>query len=211
MSSECFCGIFLLRWAESSLRRGPFYLLTVCKIYFLLKFTLFRKTSVRKIHTMKVRELLSSRGRIGRLCYLGLTILVGVTFELGSVLIPLLVSVVKPDWSFAGSVCLVVSLAFFCIYLGFILIVKRLHDVNISGWYCFFTNFSFMLGILANEFVRSHSLPIVWTCVAVALLLISLLVGFVLNIMLVFRPGTKGPNRFGERASTFRELFRKPV
>ncbi|MDR1173286.1 MAG: DUF805 domain-containing protein [Puniceicoccales bacterium] len=154
---------------------------------------------------MKVRELLSPRGRIGRLCYWSLTILVRVIFELGSAATSLLVSVVKPDWSFAHPryvaelVCLVVALVLFCIYLEFVLITKRLHDMNMSGWYCLWIYPSVIyLEMLKDGHAWTCSLSVVWKDVLTILAAIILLV---FSIMLIFRPGTKGPNRFGERIS----------
>jgi hypothetical protein len=68
---------------------------------------------------MKVGRLLSPRGRIGRLRYLGKRLLLIVVLELGSAMISLSASVVKPDWAFAHPryvvelVCLWIAFALF--------------------------------------------------------------------------------------------------
>ncbi|MDR1528529.1 MAG: DUF805 domain-containing protein [Puniceicoccales bacterium] len=153
---------------------------------------------------MKVGRLLSLRGRIGRLCYLGMHLLLVVVLELGSAMISLLGSVVKPDWAFAHPryvvelVCLWIAFALFCIYLGFILLVKRLHDVNMSGWYCLWIYpGSIYLEMLNDGHAWTCSLSVTWKDILTILAVITTLV---FSIMLTFRPGTRGPNRFGERA-----------
>jgi uncharacterized membrane protein YhaH (DUF805 family) len=105
-----------------------------------------------------------------------------------------------------------IVLVIFCTYLGLIVELKRLHDMNMSGWCLLWIGLSGVCeGIFQDEYAWICSLPAVWKYIVMALLVSGTLVGFVLNIMLFFRPGTKGPNRFGERASTFRELLRKPI
>ncbi|MDR2628470.1 MAG: DUF805 domain-containing protein [Puniceicoccales bacterium] len=164
---------------------------------------------------MKVRRLLSPRGRIGRLCYLGLSfllILLVVIFILGFVALGTRGAVRSRVFGSPLYICSLILFVIFCLYLGFILELKRLHDINMSGWCCLWLVFSGICErMLEDGFVKTCSLPVVWKYVVTVLLNGGVLVGLVLNIMLFFRPGTKGPNRFGERASTLRELFRKPV
>ncbi|MDR0693062.1 MAG: DUF805 domain-containing protein [Puniceicoccales bacterium] len=153
---------------------------------------------------MKIGRLLSPRGRIGRLGYLGLKLLVVVTLELGFAVISLLASVVKLDWASAHFryvvelVCLAVAFAFFCVYLEFTLLVKRLHDINMSGWYCLLIYPGGIYLEMLNGHAWTCSLSVVWKDV---LMIFAVITTLVFSIVLIFRPGTKGPNRFGERAS----------
>jgi uncharacterized membrane protein YhaH (DUF805 family) len=164
---------------------------------------------------MKVGRLLSPRGRIGRLHYLELSLL--LIIGLFAVFAAVAILMMASHKAFAQLLCgvgytLGIVFIIFCIYLGFILELKRLHDINMSGWCFLWIVFS---GICEKVLDDGHawmcSLPVVWKYAVTALLAIGALVGFVLNIMLFLCRGTKGSNRFGERASTFRELFHKSI
>ncbi len=72
--------------------------------------------------------------------------------------------------------------------------VKRLHDLNLSGWILAAVYpGGFLVGLLANVVNEDLALSVM------VLLGASMLA---LTVALGFMPGTKGPNRYGDREET---------
>ncbi len=131
-----------------------------------------------------------SKGRLNRLSYLvGGLILPGVLLILGSPILVLL-EYTEVNIMALGGILLVVAL-----WLMFTSAVKRLHDMNLSGW---FVSAPFPVSIiLLAVYVVSQNLVLlivlaVWTN-------LSNLVGI---IVLFCVQGTEGTNQFGEDPRT---------
>jgi uncharacterized membrane protein YhaH (DUF805 family) len=94
------------------------------------------------------------------------------------------------------------------IYIGTALCVGRLHDMDLSGWHCVW-----LLPMLCVFFYNWPAggcpLPDGWRCLAVLLYIAGVIASVAFNLMLVFRQGTPGRNRFGERTQIFRDMFRR--
>lgn len=91
------------------------------------------------------------------------------------------------------------------IYISTILVIKRFHDINKSGWYSIL--FITIIAIdIANEIFKAfgYSYPqlnenfIIPTSILFLLLVAIGILSFWYSIILIIRKGTKGKNRFGE-------------
>ena len=83
----------------------------------------------------------------------------------------------------------------FCLFLFFILTIRRLHDLNFRGWLSLFPPLVVALCILVLiSFAFSPRVPLI---IAIPLIAGLLIAGAFILAML-FVPGTRGPNRFGE-------------
>jgi uncharacterized membrane protein YhaH (DUF805 family) len=167
----------------------------------------------------RVIGLLSTRGRIGRLCYFGLSLILKFVDYMSWIIalgVPCLLNITSKSflctglWLFGSF--MVETIVLCTIYIKIVTIVKRLHDINMSGWHLVWiflcvSIFEHFIGWPAGKFPLST----VWKHVAVMSLVACLVIYIAICIVLMFKSGTKGPNRFGERATTFRELFRKPI
>lgn len=130
--------------------------------------------------------LFSYRGRIGRLAYLSGSLVVGVA---ALALIFVSVSLAGNDQGIAGST---ISAASFLAALAALwplsaLLVKRLHDLNRSGWHGLWIALLLPLPNLLDDPFE--------TVATVAALAVTL--------WLFFMPGTPGPNAYGERSAPF--------
>ncbi|MDR1401939.1 MAG: DUF805 domain-containing protein [Puniceicoccales bacterium] len=146
----------------------------------------------------RIWKLVSTRGRIGRLRYFWLSLLLGLV-ELG-----LCAALLAVIWA-ALSLKLMNSILLLCVALmicpwfiwsvlvSIALYVKRFHDINMSGWYCLWMSLAGGSATALNESLACHSLA--WKSVSIGLSVIC----WVLDIMLLLKPGSKGQNRFGER------------
>jgi len=88
------------------------------------------------------------------------------------------------------------------IYISTILIIKRFHDINKSGWYSIL--FILIIAIdIVNEFFKAfgYSYPQLNENFIIPTFILFLTIGilsFWYSIILIIRKGTKGENRFGE-------------
>lgn len=87
----------------------------------------------------------------------------------------------------------VLALGVYEIWVGIPLIVRRLHDLNRSGWWYLVLSFGpvILQGLLQALFKNAEGL-------AAALSLLVSLAGFVAGILIMCVKGTEGPNRYGE-------------
>ncbi|NRA73351.1 MAG: DUF805 domain-containing protein [Rickettsiales bacterium] len=79
----------------------------------------------------------------------------------------------------------------FCIFIIislYILIIKRLHDINLSGWYLTV----YILPII-GVLLRKYSIP--------AISIPLELVGLIFSLVILLVRGTEGPNKFGSQPS----------
>jgi uncharacterized membrane protein YhaH (DUF805 family) len=125
-------------------------------------------------------------GRLGRLAYFGYSILLWLVLTLIAVIM------VWPAYKTPNqdTVILLASLIVgaLAIWGGLALTVKRLHDLDMSGWHYLWMG---LLPALVNGVGRGmHSLPI-----TIAGVVLSLVFG----LFLLFWPGTDGSNAYGYR------------
>jgi uncharacterized membrane protein YhaH (DUF805 family) len=125
-------------------------------------------------------------GRLGRFAYFGYSLALGLVMAvLAAILI--LPMYHSPN---AGGVLVVVLvlLGVLGFWGGLALTVKRLHDLNLSGWHYVWIG---VLPAVLNGIARAtQSLP-----VGVAALVLTLIFG----LFLLFWPGTDGANNYGYR------------
>jgi uncharacterized membrane protein YhaH (DUF805 family) len=79
------------------------------------------------------------------------------------------------------------------LYLGFSLLVKRMHDANTSGWYSLLV----FLPTVSTLLIGANSRLSVVFGIFTLIILSTLLLFFALW------PGTKGPNTYGEEPGTY--------
>jgi len=123
-------------------------------------------------------------GRIGRLAYFGYSLLLALALTLLAVVM-LLPARNSPNM---GSVVVlaVVLIGAIAIWGGICLGVKRLHDLDLSGWH--YAWMALVPGVLSGLGQASQSM---------AITLVGGLLSLGVWIYLQFWPGTDGPNRFG--------------
>lgn len=125
--------------------------------------------------TFKLHAILSPKGRIGRMRYFTFSTLLLVLFSLG------IAGLKKfPLFQEAPTLLLLPVLTLCCLQL--ILGIKRCHDFNAPGWWALLL----MLPLLGN-------IPSLIELLALPLLVAS----FLLYLVFLFIPGTKGVNNFG--------------
>jgi uncharacterized membrane protein YhaH (DUF805 family) len=95
------------------------------------------------------------------------------------------------------------------IYLDVAICVGRLHDMDMSGWRCAWILPIFCAFFFINKPAGWYPLSAGWRCLAVMLCIAGIIVGVVFSLVLLFRQGTSGRNRFGERPQTLRDMFRR--
>ena len=123
-------------------------------------------------------------GRIGRLAYFGYSILLGVILcVVGLVL--LLPTRNSPNGE-TVTIVVVILLGAIALYAGFCLAVKRLHDLDLSGWH-----YAWMILVpsLFNGIgSAAHML---------AFSIVGSVFSMGVGVYLLFWPGTDGTNNFG--------------
>ena len=142
--------------------------------------------------------LFSFKGRINRKKYFLFAIsviFIGLAIE---ALIPPSFEKIDEDLTFVGAFGFLVYLCLHILftYIGIAVDVKRLHDLNKSGWFCLFgviplTTYTILdmagyedISTLSNRLqILELGLWIIW---------------FVYFIILLFTKGTEGENQFGE-------------
>ncbi len=122
---------------------------------------------------------LSPAGRFGRLSYLAWAVLVGVIGQLATFLIGG-AALMTPTFDAAGTPVMpdlapgvlagLIFVGVVSAVVGVIFAIRRLHDINASGWF--------------------------------VLLILVPLVNLIVLLVLVFKAGTPGPNRFGPERVT---------
>jgi uncharacterized membrane protein YhaH (DUF805 family) len=123
-------------------------------------------------------------GRMGRLAYFGYTIL--LSFILGMVGFLLLLPTRNSPNGPTVAIVVIGLLSLVGAYCGVCLAVKRLHDLDLSGWH--YAWMALLPGALNGLAFGLHEI-LLWVLGAV----FSLAVGFILLLW----PGTDGTNRFG--------------
>ena len=137
------------------------------------------------------RLLFSFRGRIDQKPFLVATgLLVSLSFRLAplSLLLPsVLVTLFALLWFIPGSVCQAA------------LSVKRLHDMNWSGWWILpgFVAAAANLALDASSSLKAHVFGIPTDLILLPIYLLGLLVALAISFSCFFLRGTRGPNRFG--------------
>jgi len=145
-----------------------------------------------------LRILFGFEGRIGRRNYLlailgQSAVLTGMFLAFGTAILSLFAMMGIEMVGIATIVFMIIVLGM-SIYMGLAAQVKRLHDMNMSGW---FTAVNFIAWPLSFSLIASDPSngPIA---------LLFSLVPFGLGIACLFFPGTRGPNQFGDdRLSLF--------
>ena len=118
---------------------------------------------MKLLKSLKFKEFIMIKGRMARLPFLGFRILSAILLRLFSA-----------AGNSSGVEALLFILLIAIIWVDIYSSVKRLHDIDASGWW--------------------------------AILMLIPLVNFFLGIVLLFRKGTNGENRFGLPPSTTNNL-----
>ena len=144
---------------------------------------------------------LSYRGRFGRLSFLAWLFLLGVAssvafgvfaaFSLtGLNLAGAAASGANPFGALGGGTILVGAVLYIALlYFNIIFSIRRLHDLNLSGWWILFP-----LGALIVGGILSLITPLLFG--------LAVLASVVFWLYQIFAPGTNGPNRFGPQRVT---------
>ena len=139
-------------------------------------------------------KFFSFKGRIARLpCFLN-SILLG--FCLLIPLIPIFMLMALGDDNpiiLSLSILLLSAVGIAYAWASTALVVRRLHDMNVSGWwYLWFTltvcGIAFIAGF-SNPHLSDGQNP---------LTILANLAQLIFGLILLFNPGTKGPNQYGE-------------
>jgi len=132
-----------------------------------------------------LQALFALEGRLGRLAYFGYSLLLGLVLAVLAFL--LLLPVHNPQNNVNALIAVFAVVGVIGTWCSISLGVKRLHDLNLSGWH-----YAWMALVpAAMEAVGKVTNELAISAVAG---LISLLIG----LYLLFWPGTDGPNDFGE-------------
>lgn len=137
-----------------------------------------------RIMYMKFKNLF--QGRLGRVRYFSYILVIL------SVFILLLVSVRNIFGVMGDEIFIFYAVFFFAVV---ILTIRRLHDLNLSGWWALLIPISFAITMgMLLAFIFSPSTPffvtlIIWSMLGLNIVAFSLL---------IFWKGTAGSNRFGE-------------
>ena len=144
---------------------------------------------------------LSYRGRFGRLSFLAWLFLLGVV---SSVVFGVFAAVSLTGLNFAdaaasganpfgalggGTIVVGAVLYIALLYFNIIFSIRRLHDLNLSGWWILFP-----LGALIVGGILSLISPLLFG--------LAILVSVAFWLYQIFAPGTKGANRFGPQRVT---------
>jgi uncharacterized membrane protein YhaH (DUF805 family) len=129
-------------------------------------------------------------GRLGRLGYFGYSIGSGILIALmiGAVTRAMGANLLYPSQVPAGVIAVFIAGFVLSGIIGFVLTIKRLHDLDLSGWWTpvimvLHTGLSGASFAIHSEDLRAFALGT------------QLLIWFIL----CFWPGTPGANRYGER------------
>jgi uncharacterized membrane protein YhaH (DUF805 family) len=123
-------------------------------------------------------------GRIGRLAYFGYSILLVVI--LGVVALLLLMPTRNSPNGTTVAVVVLVVLGLVALYAGICLAVKRLHDLDLSGWH--YAWMALVPGLFNGIGSATHQL---------AFSIVGGTLSLGVAVYLLFWPGTDGMNRFG--------------
>jgi uncharacterized membrane protein YhaH (DUF805 family) len=132
-----------------------------------------------------MRELFTYRGRIGRLTYfwrytaivLVIILAVVVTFVLA-----------RTSGIFAALLLLVPVGGLACVAQT-MLVIRRLHDLDFSGWWCLAL---FSVNGVGGRMLHSPDYAVIVS---------GAVIGLAPSLLLWFKRGTEGPNRFGPPSS----------
>lgn len=142
---------------------------------------------------------LSYRGRFGRLSFLAWSLVIGLVF--GTILgLFFAVSLsglhhgadptVNPFSALSGGTIAVAAILYIAlIYFSIILNIRRLHDLNLSGWWTLFP-----LGVILAGGILSFISPLIFVLAGLA--------SVIYWLYLFIAPGTNGLNRFGPQRVT---------
>lgn len=119
----------------------------------------------------------SADGRFSRLSYLGWALLLALVFFVIAMVAAIAMGITKdmaagfdPSSLGIGAMVVGIPLIIAMVYVGFVFAIRRLHDMNASGWW--------------------------------SLLMIVPLVSMIMYLVLAFKAGTDGPNRYGPARPT---------
>jgi len=145
------------------------------------------------------------KGRFGRLSYIAWGMAINFFAAVIQVIIGLLIALVTGVTESAsmgmagGGIAMVLNLAFSLVVmvLTIIFFIRRLHDINLSGWWVLF---SFIAGAVAGGLIAAGV-----TTQSTMLLIVGVVAAvfpFGFGIFVLVKPGTEGPNRFGPPRET---------
>lgn len=161
-----------------------------------------------KQNTLK-QLLFSPQGRINRQKYILGFICTTIAFYIAEFICGFTYGFISPFESLQSNLLIFLEVFMFYaipaiyIYISIILIIKRFHDINKSGWYSIL--FITIIAIdIAKEFFKDfgYSYPqLIENVITPTFILFLLIIGilsFWYTIILIIRKGTEGENRFGQ-------------
>lgn len=160
-----------------------------------------------KQNTLK-QLLFSPQGRINRQKYILTQICTITAFYIAEFICGFTYGFISPFESLQSNLLIFLEVFMFYaipaiyIYISIILIIKRFHDINKSGWYSIL--FILIIAIdIANEFHKafgySYSQLNENFEMLFALFLFAIIIpALYYSLILIFKKGTKGENRFGQ-------------
>lgn len=140
-----------------------------------------------------LRNLFTWRGRIGRARFLGYSILPLPLFVIG--LAPLALEVRAGNQGFGslsiGTILLTIAVLVTISWINVVTPIKRLHDLNLSGWWWW------LWILIPTLFTGSPSAVVNNVCFVL----------FIISLILIYcLPGTRGDNRFGPEPARYPAL-----
>lgn len=143
-------------------------------------------------------NIFSPKGRLGRMRFFTFSYALMLTFSILIAIFVMFFAATAFSMSKAnfGTIIPIALLGIIWMYLIIMLIIKRLHDMNASGWWILMP-----LGLLVGLGIISGILasrnPSGSATMLMLMPLISPLSSLVIGAILTFMPGTRGKNRFG--------------
>jgi len=144
-----------------------------------------------------LRTIFSFQGRVARLPYLGYSLLVGLLACLIIVIVSIIAAITSSHDPLGPLVMLIVvglMVGVMTIWAGFALIIKRLHDLGLSGLH---------LIVIVLMGLSATALQDVAPTISILLSVVTLGV----HLFLIFAPGQPGQNRFGPAPTGVRTAF----
>ena len=86
----------------------------------------------------------------------------------------------------ASKVIIIISAIYFLLstFPSISLTIRRFHDLNLSGWWCVMLT---LIGVLVISFIPQNTISTAVLCVLC-----------IAAILIMFKKGTSGPNKYGE-------------
>lgn len=143
-------------------------------------------------------NLFSPKGRLGRMRFFTFSYALMFAFSILIAIFVMVFAATAFDMSKVSfsAIIPIVLLSIIWVYLTIMLIIKRLHDMNASGWWILMPlGLLFGLGIISGILASRN--PSGSATMVTLMTLISPLSTLVIGAILTLMPGTKGKNRFG--------------